>query len=270
MRPFSLASCLALALPFLVVADSHGDAAHKRHHHEVAKRAPADIQLHKRFENTRFTFFATGLGACGVFNHPGDFIVALNTPQYGSGSPGPQCFKAITINYGGKSAQATIMDECPGCPFGGLDMTTGLFDYFADPSVGVLYGSWTFNGGDGDPHGGGPGGGYNPPATHAHTTHNDPPTTTPDPPTTTKTHTRTHTTSHTSSRSKSSSSSSSTTSSSSTATSSTIDLESIRNAGIAIPTGTVPASGSGNPQNIYGLDTVLINIADLIVIGSDL
>jgi hypothetical protein len=37
--------------------------------------------------------------------------VALNVEQYGSGYPGPQCFKSITIQYGGKTAQATIMDE---------------------------------------------------------------------------------------------------------------------------------------------------------------
>ena len=34
--------------------------------------------------------------------------------------------------------------QCPGCPSGGLDMTTGLFDYFADPSVGVIYATWSY------------------------------------------------------------------------------------------------------------------------------
>lgn len=38
-------------------------------------------------------------------------IVLIIVQQYGSGYPGPECFKTITINYNGKSAQATIMDE---------------------------------------------------------------------------------------------------------------------------------------------------------------
>lgn len=50
-----------------------------------------------------------------------DFIVALNTPQYGGGYPGPNCGRSITISYGGKTAQATIMDQCPSCGFGDLD-----------------------------------------------------------------------------------------------------------------------------------------------------
>ncbi|KAG2351349.1 hypothetical protein BDR07DRAFT_1445077, partial [Suillus spraguei] len=45
---------------------------------------------------------------------------------------------------GGKTAQATIMDKCMGCPYGGLDLSTGLFNYFASESAGVLYGSWSF------------------------------------------------------------------------------------------------------------------------------
>jgi len=88
-------------------------------------------------------------GACGKYSQPGDFVSVSfsflffsscnnsnsylsdrriehsgeskkifidlffyhSMQQYGYGSPGPQCFKTITITYGGKSTQATIMDE---------------------------------------------------------------------------------------------------------------------------------------------------------------
>jgi hypothetical protein len=46
--------------------------------------------------------------------HVSDFIVALNAPQYGNGYPGPNCFKQIQISANGKTATATIMDQCPG------------------------------------------------------------------------------------------------------------------------------------------------------------
>lgn len=68
----------------------------------------------------------------------------------------------ITIDYKGKSTQAQIVDEvshvclrfpcwtyylqCPGCPYGGLDMSSGLFQFFEpDLGVGVLQVDWHFS-----------------------------------------------------------------------------------------------------------------------------
>jgi hypothetical protein len=36
--------------------------------------------------------------------------------------------------------------QCPGCPYGGLDLTEGLFKFFADESAGIIYGEWDFGG----------------------------------------------------------------------------------------------------------------------------
>ncbi|KIO13402.1 hypothetical protein M404DRAFT_60363, partial [Pisolithus tinctorius Marx 270] len=88
----------------------------------------------KRFDNARFTYYAVGLGACGQTNVASDF-------QYGGGQ---YCFQMITITVNGKTAQAQIMDECPGCPDEGLDFSQGLFTFFSDLSAGVLYGTWNF------------------------------------------------------------------------------------------------------------------------------
>lgn len=49
-------------------------------------------------------------GACGENNVESDFIVALNAIQFGTGYPGPNCFKTITMKYNGKVATAKIMD----------------------------------------------------------------------------------------------------------------------------------------------------------------
>ncbi|KAG1770986.1 hypothetical protein EDD22DRAFT_816271 [Suillus occidentalis] len=136
---------LISAILLFAVGGTHGHIKRGRHQ-ELAQRARGDVNLHERaFDNSRFTFYDVGLGACGQYNSPGDFIVALNVAQFGDGFPGPQCFKSITISYGGKTTQATIMDKCMGCPYGGLDFSTGLFDYFASPDDGVLYGSWWYN-----------------------------------------------------------------------------------------------------------------------------
>ncbi|KAI0080575.1 hypothetical protein K474DRAFT_1581581, partial [Panus rudis PR-1116 ss-1] len=100
------------------------------------------LERRAQFENARFTNYKTGLGACGKTNSDGDFVRVLN---WGDGYPGPQCFKSITISYKGKTHEATIMDECMGCPPNGLDFSRGLFNYFASEDEGVIYGDWWYN-----------------------------------------------------------------------------------------------------------------------------
>ncbi|EJC98564.1 uncharacterized protein FOMMEDRAFT_95827, partial [Fomitiporia mediterranea MF3/22] len=82
---------------------------------------------------------------------------------FGSGFPGPNCFKDITITANGKTATAQIIDKasfftlsrhngpsiltasCPGCPEGGLDLSPSLFSKLGDESQGVLTGEWSFD-----------------------------------------------------------------------------------------------------------------------------
>lgn len=112
----------------------------------LAFAAPVEIQ--KRTPG-RATYYAVGLGACGSYNVPSDFIVALNQAQFETGGyPSSQCGRGITITYNGMSAHATVMDECPsgGCNYGDLDMSEGLFTYFAPTSAGVFYMEWFFDG----------------------------------------------------------------------------------------------------------------------------
>ncbi|KXN82564.1 hypothetical protein AN958_02415 [Leucoagaricus sp. SymC.cos] len=133
---------VALAAPLAVLGDLHHSARRTHNHHEVAKRANNSVELHKRFSGARWTFYDVGgaAGACGQVNSPNQHIVALNSAQYGGGYPGPHCFKQIVMKIGDKQTTATITDECPGCPYGGLDLTRGLFEFFADLGVGVLTG----------------------------------------------------------------------------------------------------------------------------------
>jgi len=91
----------------------------------------------------RATYYAAGQGACGWRNTPGDFIVALNEGQFGGGRGSTaQCGRSLTIRYGGQSVVATVADCCPGCPYGALDMTEGLFNQFAGLGAGVFYMDW--------------------------------------------------------------------------------------------------------------------------------
>jgi predicted RNA-binding Zn-ribbon protein involved in translation (DUF1610 family) len=106
--------------------------------------------LSKRDFSGRATFYDVGLGACGNTNVASDYIVALNTPQYGSSYPSPNCGKSITISYNGKTAVATIQDQCPGCGYGDLDLSRGLFDHFASEDLGTFQMTWWYNDGSSD------------------------------------------------------------------------------------------------------------------------
>ncbi|KAG8219831.1 RlpA-like double-psi beta-barrel-protein domain-containing protein-containing protein [Butyriboletus roseoflavus] len=148
MRSFHL---LSLVSSVFLLSFSSSQAQHPYTHEKLRVRHRRTDNLsstfdakYKRDANAAFTYFNDGQGACGATNGPNDFIVALNSAEYNGGT---HCFEMITITIGGKTAQAQITDECPGCTAGGLDFSQGLFEFFAPLSVGELYGSWSYNSG---------------------------------------------------------------------------------------------------------------------------
>ncbi|KJA17740.1 hypothetical protein HYPSUDRAFT_46079 [Hypholoma sublateritium FD-334 SS-4] len=109
-------------------------------------QAGTDLTLYpgRRAAGATFTWFVTGLGACGNFNVPSDFIVALDREQFDVDS---HCGAAVTITINGKVAHATIADRCKGCGFNNLDLTQGLYAYFDPTMNGQLEGEWEFGNG---------------------------------------------------------------------------------------------------------------------------
>jgi len=91
-----------------------------------------------------------GLGACGQTNTDSQLIAALNAPQFGS-SPGgnpndnTNCNKqALVQGPNGNSVTVTIVDECPGCGYGSLDLSPAAFSVLAPESEGRISISWCF------------------------------------------------------------------------------------------------------------------------------
>ena len=97
------------------------------------------------------TYYTPGTGSCGGTNGPNDAIVALAedmmAPHNGA-NPNTNilCNKMITISYGGQTAQAKIVDTCPGCAGADLDLSPSLFKVFADLTVGRVSGvKWSYD-----------------------------------------------------------------------------------------------------------------------------
>ncbi|KAI0051774.1 hypothetical protein FA95DRAFT_1484942 [Auriscalpium vulgare] len=99
------------------------------------------------------TWYATGLGACGITNTDSDFIAAVSHvlfdeyPGYSGGNPNnnPVCGRQINANYQGKKVTVSVTDRCAACAETDLDFSPAAFKELADPSVGRLSGmTWTW------------------------------------------------------------------------------------------------------------------------------
>ncbi|KAI0640560.1 RlpA-like double-psi beta-barrel-protein domain-containing protein-containing protein [Trametes meyenii] len=81
-------------------------------------------------------------GACGSHNKDSELVVALNPTQYAKGA---HCFNHISVHYKGKSVDAKVVDLCPGCGDGSIDLSPAAFKKLAPESVGRLHGvKWNF------------------------------------------------------------------------------------------------------------------------------
>jgi hypothetical protein len=80
------------------------------------------------------TYYATGLGSCGVTNYDSDYIVAISRivmdPQTPNGNPNlnPLCGKkAICTRNGANPTEVTVTDTCPECASGDMDLSPAAF-----------------------------------------------------------------------------------------------------------------------------------------------
>jgi len=103
------------------------------------------------------TFYATGLGACGITNVDTDYIAAIGEDFYDqyathmgvsnvNPNDNPICNKKVIATYQGKSVTVAITDRCAGCtiPYS-LDFSPSAFSVLADQSVGRIHGmTWVW------------------------------------------------------------------------------------------------------------------------------
>ncbi|KAK8035234.1 RlpA-like double-psi beta-barrel-protein domain-containing protein-containing protein [Apiospora rasikravindrae] len=88
------------------------------------------------------TYYNPGLGSCGLTNADGDTVVALSPSQYAEHPDA--CGKKIVINYGGKTATATVVDKCPGCNTDSIDVSPSVFQSLESLDAGRVQVSWSF------------------------------------------------------------------------------------------------------------------------------
>lgn len=134
-------------------------------HHEAAARSYKNTERNDtgnaldarggyEYNNQRATWWTVGEVACGGSYSTDGFWVALSQESFGYTGNSQYCNRPIVISYGGRTANAVIKDSCVACsnwsPWA-LDLSTGLFEFFAPLSVGVLSIDWSFTDGQNAP-----------------------------------------------------------------------------------------------------------------------
>ena len=87
------------------------------------------------------TFYTPGtLDACELPVAPGEHIAAVSTPDFDGSAPCGRCL-AVTGPLG--TVLVRVVEECPTCGAGNLDLDPDAFAQIADPSDGIAAVSYT-------------------------------------------------------------------------------------------------------------------------------
>jgi len=96
------------------------------------------------------------LPACGIVDFDTQYYVAMNYVQYDSTLTNWQnpnsagiCNTCIKVTYGNKSVIGKVIDKCPSCQEGAIDVSLPLFEKLADSRLGVVNVSWEASSCDG-------------------------------------------------------------------------------------------------------------------------
>lgn len=93
------------------------------------------------------TYYQPGLGSCGWTNSDSDMIVAVNHIQMANGANSnhnPNCGRTIKVKGPKGSVTVKVVDTCPGCGSGALDLSPAAFEKIADLSAGRVPISWSY------------------------------------------------------------------------------------------------------------------------------
>ncbi|OAD68594.1 hypothetical protein PHYBLDRAFT_103777, partial [Phycomyces blakesleeanus NRRL 1555(-)] len=93
------------------------------------------------------TFYAVGLGSCGTDDGNTDLVAALNAPQMQNGANpnnNPICGRRAVVKGPKGSVTVRIVDTCPPCQKGDLDLSPAAFGKIADFAAGRVPITWNW------------------------------------------------------------------------------------------------------------------------------
>ncbi|OZJ02961.1 hypothetical protein BZG36_04621 [Bifiguratus adelaidae] len=87
-----------------------------------------------------------GVGACGWTAGANDMVCALNVVDFGAyanPSQSPACGACLNVTGPLGSVQVTIIDKCPVCQKGDVDLTEAAFSKISPVAAGRVHVQWT-------------------------------------------------------------------------------------------------------------------------------
>lgn len=111
------------------LVDAHADAV------------PGDAATGTVYSGEATYYDADGTGACGFAATPSDLdVAAMNGSQYKRS----WCGQCVLVTGPSGMVKVRIVDLCPGCAFGGLDLSKQAFGAIAALSAGRVKITWHF------------------------------------------------------------------------------------------------------------------------------
>ena len=83
---------------------------------------------------------AEGVGACGIQTPPDYLVAAINDEQYSKAN----CGRCASVTGPNGTVVVRIIDKCPGCDAGDLDLSETAFSKIANKSAGRVKITWRF------------------------------------------------------------------------------------------------------------------------------
>jgi expansin (peptidoglycan-binding protein) len=106
-----------------------------------ATRDAADAAPAVSYTGEATYYDADGTGACGFSATPGDLLVAaMNKAQYQKSL----CGQCVHVNGPKGEVTVRIVDLCPGCKSGDLDLSEQAFEAISPLSAGRVKIAWSF------------------------------------------------------------------------------------------------------------------------------
>ncbi|PVV03481.1 hypothetical protein BB560_002035 [Smittium megazygosporum] len=94
------------------------------------------------------TYYDVGMGACGKINTNSELVAAINTKQYGvhaNPNKAPICGQCMLVKGpNNSSVKVKVVDRCPVCEFGDLDLSPTAFVKLSPLAVGRIKISWNY------------------------------------------------------------------------------------------------------------------------------
>ncbi|CAE7109535.1 unnamed protein product [Rhizoctonia solani] len=141
MYPRLLSFFLLLSLVALIFAAPTPVALPETELQALADDLEARNVIEARANSGKGTWYnpSVGTGACGWRNKDSELVVALGPSKYNKVK---KCGQSITVKSGGKSVKVKVVDLCPSCGGGSLDLSPAAFKKLAPLSKGVIQVTW--------------------------------------------------------------------------------------------------------------------------------